>query len=429
MNAKQRFSKYFSFASSEADEEVVQKFDEGYKFIKSQVEKKFIIELGAGVGVAGIVASLAGARHVTVTDLPYCLDNIRKNAVLNEIDLLEEEYHSDDEFKEESSVGSGDKNIESEYEKNDKDEYYPKKQKSSDKKALTVAELDWFKPEQFLDKIHHKGKYADDYAEEDENAVRTSVAKATKNNEVEENPYSHKAAKISTNEISSSEESDSDADAILGDLSAKAQKLKAKAEQRDLKAKQQDSLKQMNEAKNQQKQQDDYQTNTLIAGYEKREHDNGRLFDTIIAADVLWLKHLAEPLAHTVEVLMKDGEFHMRMKVDRITAAENLEKTKQKAVDDFHNKGYATGLESKRHHHDIGNAHIPTDGKNTRVQKTDIKAHFEPMRFIMAHQTRSRQLDEEFLDQLKSRNILIERVYCVHKQPEINVFVFVYEHD
>ena len=48
---------------------------------------KTVVELGAGTGLVGIVASAIGAKKVYVTDLAYCLDNARENVALNQMIL------------------------------------------------------------------------------------------------------------------------------------------------------------------------------------------------------------------------------------------------------------------------------------------------------------------------------------------------------
>ncbi|XP_040281871.1 EEF1A lysine methyltransferase 3 [Bufo bufo] len=49
---------------------------------KLNVKGKRVIELGAGTGIVGILVSLLGG-HVTVTDLPHVLPQIRKNVSAN----------------------------------------------------------------------------------------------------------------------------------------------------------------------------------------------------------------------------------------------------------------------------------------------------------------------------------------------------------
>ncbi len=44
---------------------------------------KRVLEVGAGPGVAGLAAVALGAAQVTLTDLPYCLDNLRAAVALN----------------------------------------------------------------------------------------------------------------------------------------------------------------------------------------------------------------------------------------------------------------------------------------------------------------------------------------------------------
>jgi len=46
-----------------------------------------VLELGAGTGLVGIVASVLGAGRVVLTDLPYTLDNTRANVELNRLSL------------------------------------------------------------------------------------------------------------------------------------------------------------------------------------------------------------------------------------------------------------------------------------------------------------------------------------------------------
>jgi predicted nicotinamide N-methyase len=53
------------------------------------VEGKSVLELGAGCGVAGLAAGACGARHVTITDLPYCITNIQRNIDATKQQLLE----------------------------------------------------------------------------------------------------------------------------------------------------------------------------------------------------------------------------------------------------------------------------------------------------------------------------------------------------
>eukprot|EP00884_Botryococcus_braunii_P018180 jgi/Botrbrau1/5045/Bobra.37_1s0011.1 len=53
-------------------------------FSSESVRRPRVIELGAGTGVVGLAAALAGA-HVTVTDLPHLLDGILKNVERNQL--------------------------------------------------------------------------------------------------------------------------------------------------------------------------------------------------------------------------------------------------------------------------------------------------------------------------------------------------------
>lgn len=46
-----------------------------------------VLELGAGTGLVGIVASVLGAGRVILTDLPYALDNARENVERNRLAL------------------------------------------------------------------------------------------------------------------------------------------------------------------------------------------------------------------------------------------------------------------------------------------------------------------------------------------------------
>lgn len=44
---------------------------------------KTVLELGSGTGIVGIVASILGARHVYLTDLPYTLPTLQETIELN----------------------------------------------------------------------------------------------------------------------------------------------------------------------------------------------------------------------------------------------------------------------------------------------------------------------------------------------------------
>ncbi len=46
---------------------------------------KTVVELGAGTGLAGIAASILGARHVILTDLAYALKNTQANVDRNKL--------------------------------------------------------------------------------------------------------------------------------------------------------------------------------------------------------------------------------------------------------------------------------------------------------------------------------------------------------
>eukprot|EP00501_MAST-03F_sp_TOSAG23-6_P000493 GSMAST32.ASY1.ANO1.507.1 assembled CDS len=46
----------------------------------NSITGKNVLELGAGTGLSGIAAALLGAASVTLTDLPYCLETLNRNA-------------------------------------------------------------------------------------------------------------------------------------------------------------------------------------------------------------------------------------------------------------------------------------------------------------------------------------------------------------
>jgi predicted nicotinamide N-methyase len=52
-----------------------------------KIRGKLVLELGAGCGLVGIVASLLQAERVTLTDLQYTLDLMRGNAAKNQAAL------------------------------------------------------------------------------------------------------------------------------------------------------------------------------------------------------------------------------------------------------------------------------------------------------------------------------------------------------
>eukprot|EP01034_Spumella_vulgaris_P025567 gene25567-32037_t len=54
------------------------------------VQKRKVLELGAGTGVAGIAAGLLGASDVLLTDLEYTLANLRRNADENFVQMVPE---------------------------------------------------------------------------------------------------------------------------------------------------------------------------------------------------------------------------------------------------------------------------------------------------------------------------------------------------
>jgi len=61
----------------------VEKSGRGREGGRRRRRKCRVIELGAGTGIAGIAASLLGAAHVVVTDLPYVVPLIQTNIDLN----------------------------------------------------------------------------------------------------------------------------------------------------------------------------------------------------------------------------------------------------------------------------------------------------------------------------------------------------------
>ena len=52
-------------------------------FRSTTIKGKKVIELGAGTGVVGLACAVMGAREVTLTDLPYALDNLKENVRRN----------------------------------------------------------------------------------------------------------------------------------------------------------------------------------------------------------------------------------------------------------------------------------------------------------------------------------------------------------
>lgn len=52
-----------------------------------QVKSKKVLELGAGCGLVGLAAGVLGAQEVLLTDLPYCLPNMRDNVSRHECTL------------------------------------------------------------------------------------------------------------------------------------------------------------------------------------------------------------------------------------------------------------------------------------------------------------------------------------------------------
>eukprot|EP00397_Hematodinium_sp_SG-2012_P050551 GEMP01058804.1.p1 GENE.GEMP01058804.1~~GEMP01058804.1.p1 ORF type:complete len:259 (+),score=60.07 GEMP01058804.1:91-867(+) len=48
-----------------------------------------VLELGAGCGLTGMAARLLGASRVILTDLEYCLDNMKRNCAVNELTNVE----------------------------------------------------------------------------------------------------------------------------------------------------------------------------------------------------------------------------------------------------------------------------------------------------------------------------------------------------
>ncbi|KAK3674644.1 hypothetical protein LTR78_005366 [Recurvomyces mirabilis] len=69
--------------------------EEGGKGRKWSVKGQTVLELGAGVGLGGIVASLAGAKEVVISDYPapVVLENARKNATKAIPQDLSHVYH------------------------------------------------------------------------------------------------------------------------------------------------------------------------------------------------------------------------------------------------------------------------------------------------------------------------------------------------
>ena len=48
-----------------------------------KVKSKSVLELGSGIGLVGIAASLLGANECILTDLPYTIDLMKRNIELN----------------------------------------------------------------------------------------------------------------------------------------------------------------------------------------------------------------------------------------------------------------------------------------------------------------------------------------------------------
>lgn len=67
---------------------VLAKYLEKHRHIVSSAS---VLELGAGTGVAGIAAALLGADTVTLSDLPYVIDNLKENVKLNTEDRQDDQ--------------------------------------------------------------------------------------------------------------------------------------------------------------------------------------------------------------------------------------------------------------------------------------------------------------------------------------------------
>jgi len=57
------------------------------KTFTHQLVGKTVLELGAGTGLVGIVASVLGSKRVVLTDLPYALTNTQANVEANRLAL------------------------------------------------------------------------------------------------------------------------------------------------------------------------------------------------------------------------------------------------------------------------------------------------------------------------------------------------------
>jgi len=126
-----------------------------------EVDGRQVLELGAGTGLAGLVATLKGAARVVITDYPApeVLDNLRKNVAKN-IDTRQ--TGKDDAGKEEAKMELGDVSVEGHEWGVLTDSFSIREKESFDR--ILVADCLWsmFSPFIFTSlKEKHAGRYTD----------------------------------------------------------------------------------------------------------------------------------------------------------------------------------------------------------------------------------------------------------------------------